>query len=216
MAKYPEVGLVKTRLSRDITPESAAQLYECFLKDILTTLENTNIPVIIYFTPAEKEGQIKELLGKGYEYEPQVGINLGERLFCGFQAATKRGYSSAIALASDVPDIPEYIFEKARKALVNHEAVIGPSPDGGYYLIGFKLDHVQHEVFMGIQWSTHTVFKETMGKLKGVNTFVLDAWPDVDSLDDLLRLKNSCVRPQFANSHTHRYLKENLDLIGST
>jgi rSAM/selenodomain-associated transferase 1 len=214
MAKYPKYGTVKTRLSVAIGKKAATQLYTCLLKDTLSTAHSTKIPLIIYFEPAKEYSRIKELLGEEYIYAPQRGNEIGERLINGFQLASIMGFNAAIALASDLPGIQESILLKARDALDRYDSVIGPSPDGGYYLIGFRLNCIRREAFIDINWSTETVYDETMKKLMDISTFVLDPWPDIDTVDDLQNLR-ILENKRFANSSTYRFLENHLGLFDS-
>ena len=201
MTKAPRVGDVKSRLATEMGNERAAELYRCFLLDLLDTLKEVGTPFIIYYTPADALDELKIMLGEEHQFIPQEGGDLGERLYHGLEIAKKLGYRSTIALASDVPDITEEYLTGCVEALGMHEAVIGPSTDGGYNLIGLNLDHLDERFFTGINWGTDTVFSESMERLAGLDIHVPAPWSDIDNASDLEKL---CMSEA---SHTMRYLR---------
>ena len=208
MAKYPAVGMVKTRLGESIDPEKVAHLYLCFLKDTVEKVNRLGVPFFIYYTPDDKKEYFERLFGNNPSYLPQMGDDLGERLYNGFKKIFRQGYDSAIALASDTPDLPEAILDESLKKLTEYNSVIGPSFDGGYYLIGLRNDSARKNLFRGIAWSTETVFNETMKKIKQekISCHALAPWGDVDQIADLERLLSS-EDPVFHRSYTWRFLK---------
>jgi hypothetical protein len=207
MAKYPAVGMVKTRLGESIGPENVVHLYLCFLKDTVEKVSRLGVPFFIYYTPDDKKEYFERLFGINPSYLPQMGDDLGERLYNGFKKLFGQGYDSAIALASDIPDLPEAILVESLRKLTEYNSVIGPSLDGGYYLIGLRKDSASKSLFRGIAWSTETVFNETMKKIKKgkISCHVLALWGDVDQITDLERLLSS-EDPVFHGSYTWRFL----------
>jgi rSAM/selenodomain-associated transferase 1 len=165
------------------------------------------VPLFIYFTPEDRREEFQHLLGNDLTYVPQEGDDLGERLFNGFKLSSEMGYTSAIALASDAPDLPGSILNDAVTKLEEFDSVIGPSPDGGYYLIGLKGQAASQDLFKGITWSTDTVYAETLTriKMKQISCHSLSIWADVDKVDDLARILSS-RDPSFHRSHTWKYL----------
>jgi len=213
LAKFPECGGVKVRLARQVGDDAATELYRNFVLDSLSMLNRSGIPFLICFHPADSLDRFRAWLGIRYDYMPQRGRNLGERLRNGLLDALSRGFRGTMAIGSDSPDLPEAIILEARDALQVHDVVIGPSPDGGYYLIGFKSDAFLPEPFEGIAWSTATVFRETMKRLKGGgrDVFILPPWNDIDTYDDLkaFGMRNS----RCSSSQTMRYLFKHGDML---
>jgi len=201
MTKAPRVGEVKSRLASEYGEEYAAGLYRCFLLDLLETLKTTGVPFIIYFTPADALDELRTLMGDDYIYVAQGKGDLGDRLYNGLVKAKELGYRRVVALASDVPDIPVEYLTLCVDSLVSHDAVIGPSLDGGYNLIGLNLEFIDSRFFTGITWGTDTVFRETMDRLAGLDVQVLAPWGDIDKASDLEKLRMRDA------SHTMRYLK---------
>lgn len=202
MTKAPRAGDVKSRLASVLGWEQAAGLYRCFLLDILDTLNESGIRFIVYYTPADALDELKTLLGPNNEYVLQEGGNLGERLYHGMVWAKEMGYRGAIALASDVPDITVDYLADCVDSLGRYSAVIGPSIDGGYNLIGLDLDCLDMDFFSGITWETSSVYEETLDKLGGLNVYSLALLGDVDNESDL---ENLCMSE---TSHTMKYLRK--------
>jgi uncharacterized protein len=205
MTKVPRAGTVKTRLALEFGEIKAAELYKCFLLDIIEKLSKVSADVIIYYTPQEALNDLKNLIGESYYYLPQKGNNLGDRLYNGLEIAKKLGYRYAIALASDIPDIPDEYLITSVNSLVESTAVIGPSIDGGYNLIGFDLDYNDIRFFSEIEWGTNHVFMNTMERICNLDISVLETWHDVDKASDLKRLKLG------GSSYTKKYLDKNVN-----
>ena len=205
--KAPQPGEVKTRLAQAIGQAHATRLYESFGLDLLACLGHLSSEVIIFFTPGAAEAQIKTWLGRDRHYQPQVGLDLGERLHNAFEHTFQRGFERVLAIGSDSPDLSAAILQTALEGLQNHEAVIGPSEDGGYYALGFSRQGFLPAVFQGIAWSTDKVFAQTLSCFQAhqKNLLRLPAWYDVDTLEDL---NNFHRRQRDANSWTMRYLAQ--------
>ena len=185
--KYPKDGVVKTRLSKSIGASAAVSLYKCFVEDILLTLQGLNAHTWVCYYPEDVEDDMAVWLGRNYFYVLQKGKNLGKRLQHCFNYSFEKGFERSIAVASDVPEISEGIIGDAFKILQNKDAVIGPSYDGGYYLVGFKKKSYRTDIFDDISWSTNLVFDETLEKIEAHNLqySVLDKLNDMDTIDDI-------------------------------
>jgi rSAM/selenodomain-associated transferase 1 len=202
MTKTPIKGQVKTRLAKKIGVLNATELYKCFIKDILNILKQTGIPVIIYYTPKQSKNKLISIIGKQYQYVPQKGSNLGERLYNGLEKCKELGYECAVALASDIPDIPVKLLTDTIKRLEDHQAVLGPCPDGGYYLIGLHLDQNDKHFFSNIRWGSPNVYQETIERMKDIDVHVCEPWVDIDTIEDIKRLWNNKTA-----TNTKKYLK---------
>jgi rSAM/selenodomain-associated transferase 1 len=208
--KYPEPGEVKTRLAETIGSEKAVQLYQSFILDFLAKLESTRLPFAICFYPEQKKQLLMEWLGEGYEYISQKGIDLGERMAAAFLDAFAGGQRRVILMGADFPDLPHPFLEEALDALSTHDAVIGPAMDGGYYLIGFKRETFFRQAFEGMHWSTKGVFRQTLLILKTYRrrVYVLPAWNDIDTIEDLRQLMERSEDSGFASSRTMSFLSK--------
>jgi rSAM/selenodomain-associated transferase 1 len=209
--KYPEKGKVKSRLSSELNENFTKNLYKMFVKDLLFTLNKAKYPKIICYYPKKNIDKFKAWLGKNYRYYAQSGENLGERMKSCFEFAFKQNFEKVIVIGSDSPDLSENILNTAFSSLNDNDTVIGPTYDGGYYLLGFKKNSYSPEVFNGINWSTKTVFEETMNKLNSENikTKVLDYWGDIDTINDLNQFYKKYKDIKNYNSETITFLKKN-------
>lgn len=208
--KYPEPGRVKTRLTPPLTPDKASELYRNFVLDQLDTLDALPFPTLIFFSPSSAEHQFREWLGAGRSYFQQAAEeDLGTRMKEAFRTAFSNGFDQAVLIGSDVPDLPAAILEEANTSLESYDTVLGPSTDGGYYLIGFRKEAFLPEAFDGIDWSTGSVFLQTLEILvnhkRSVHT--LSEMRDIDTIEDLSELLKEVVSPDFSQSHTMRFIK---------
>ncbi|MDF0652419.1 MAG: hypothetical protein CV081_09420 [Nitrospira sp. LK265] len=199
-AKAPIPGQVKTRLSPPLTPDEAATLHGSFVID---TLERTKmaasklkLPLARYLACAPsathvffkimEERQAVKLLD-------QVGDNLGARMNQAFQTLFAQGYRQVVLIGTDVPTLPLEHFKLALTSLENHDLVLGPAFDGGYYLIGLK--RMALDLFDNIPWSTDQVLRLTQKRAAeiGLKTSLIPPWRDVDTLADLEALIEACA-----------------------
>ncbi|NTW76422.1 MAG: glycosyltransferase [Syntrophaceae bacterium] len=210
-AKYPERGKVKSRLILEGYDGLAADLYRCFIEDLIDRVSKGNYSFQLAYDPPEKKKDFIELFGKDISYAPQEGKDLGMRMFKAFTDSFSNGFRSAVIIGSDSPDIPQGIIEEAFRSLNKHGAVLGPTWDGGYYLIGFSRDFVSRRFFENMLWSTSNVFEETMRRFQedGIPVHVLPGWRDIDRADDIYCLLKESECSDFGNSRTIKFLKEN-------
>lgn len=210
--KSPGLTPVKSRLAQAIGAERAGALYRNFVLDMLDTLggitKEAGYAIRICFTPPEAVEEMRDWLGNTYFYMPQQGENLGERMKNAFAATFCEGYTRVLLLGSDSPDLPGSFIKEGMQRLLHHGAVIGPSFDGGYYLIGFRAEAFLPAIFQGIAWSTETVFHDTMKIFcsAGKHVAVLPPWQDVDTLDDLWMLQERGRTGRLSPSRTLHYL----------
>jgi uncharacterized protein len=207
MAKAPQAGKVKTRLAPVLGFEGAAALNVCFLRDtarnIAEIVAEGGAFGLVCYTPAGEEGAFKELLPDGFGLIVQRGDGFGERLAAAAKDILGCGFESVCLIDSDSPTLPGTVLRQAVDELMRpgDRMVIGPSDDGGYYLIGLKQTHVG--VFEAIAWSTSTVYAETLERVNeaGLELVELPRWYDVDDTETLAVLEAELLldeRPGFA------------------
>ncbi|MBU1078035.1 MAG: TIGR04282 family arsenosugar biosynthesis glycosyltransferase [Spirochaetes bacterium] len=209
--KYAEPGRVKTRLGSRIGLKRASELYRCFVMDILSLLRSLNKDVLIFYVPDTSLEKVRGWLGTKMRYFPQKeGADLGERMAVSLESAFKLGYEKSIIIGGDLPDLSSDIILQAFKDLNDHQSVIGPSDDGGYYLIGFNKKDYLNKVFQGIRWSTPEVFKMTMRifNKEKYSVSLLQKWHDIDTLEDLRNLYNNNRNKDRNGSYTMKYLDQ--------
>lgn len=197
-AKYWEPGKVKTRLASKVGPKSAADLYRCFLSTLLRRFGGFDGRRVLGYWPAERETEFQELAGPLWELELQADGDLGQRMSTYFCSAFEREYQSVVLIGSDSPTIRDTQIAAAFDQLREHELVLGPCADGGYYLIGGGPK--MPDVFSRIPWSTPRVWSATVERLKsqGANWKALATGYDVDDEEGLKRLKDELQAPEFA------------------
>ena len=190
-AKNPVPNQVKTRLVPTLSPEQAATVYTAFLTDGCDALVKLpDVDRIIAYTPAGAQSDLQVLIGNDAIYIPQIGADLGERLAAATQWATEQGYTKILLVGSDSPTLPISYISKAFTLLDSRDIVVGPSTDGGYYLIGFSATNIAMTVpfvFEEIAWSTADVFQQTVASIHSLKvTFgLLPPWYDIDTAEDL-------------------------------
>ena len=194
-AKNPIPNEVKTRLVPTLSPEQAATLYTAFLADWCETLaELSDIDLVIAYTPADAQPDLQALIGDGVIYIPQIGADLGERLTSATQWAAEHGWTKILLVGSDSPTLPITYISQAVTLLDLRDTVIGPSTDGGYYLLGFSTEALTTTVpyvFKEISWSTAAVFQQTVAHIysAAATLGLLPPWYDIDTAEDLTFLQ---------------------------
>jgi hypothetical protein len=191
MARVPGLEPVKSRLHHSLTPEMATLLYRCFLLDRLDALLTVpEVEPLVAFTPAIGRSHMESLAPPGFRLVAQEGRDLGERLANVLGGLIGDGHPGVMAMDSDSPTLPMAYVREAADVLTSGQAevVLGPSEDGGYYLVG--LSRRQAALFQGIPWSTDRVLELTMEKARrfGLRVHLLPEWFDVDTESDLARL----------------------------
>jgi rSAM/selenodomain-associated transferase 1 len=189
VAKAPLEGSVKTRLSPCLTPAQAAALYECLLSDIVGKMERfEEAEPWLAFSP---EGE--DYFRQNYFKErllAQRGKDLGERLHHIFVDLFRTGYEEVAVADSDSPTVPLSSIGRAYGWLKEKscDVVLGPSADGGYYLVGLR--RPAEDIFRGIPWSTHAVLDRTLQRATELRLRValLPEAYDIDVEENLKRL----------------------------
>ena len=200
MAKAPIPGTVKTRLAPPLTLEQAADLSRALLLDQLEHLtELEDAELYVAFAPSDAMSLIASMVPAGYRCFPHRGGDLGERMSQVFTELRRRGHRSLIMIGSDLPPVPLDTFHLgfAQLSAGEKRVVLGPSLDGGYYLVG--MNQPVPEVFSGMTWSHDQVLAETVQRLTrlGIDFTLLPQWFDVDKVSDIARLRairDSAVR----------------------
>jgi uncharacterized protein len=196
MMKTPRKGFSKTRLSPPLSPEEAASVSCCFLKDTSAAIaalsqEDPFVVGVAIYTPVGSEADLGALLPPGFKMIAQREADFGVRLLGATEDLFSVGFSAVCLIDSDSPTLPRDYLRDLSNLLKESKdrMVIGPCSDGGYYLLGLRRAHSR--LFEEITWSTDRVYSETIKRAKEINlpAIALPAWYDVDdrlSLDRLL------------------------------
>jgi rSAM/selenodomain-associated transferase 1 len=185
--KTPIPGLVKTRLQPDLAEEESAELYSAFLKDLDKKFESSDDFICWYaVSPENFDANILEQIVHFDKYFLQVGVDLGERMHNAFQTLFSKGYEKIVLIGSDLPTISVDIVSQALQGLETKDCVIGPSKDGGYYLIA--LSKLYSDLFKDLPWSTSLVLEKTIELLdkNGLTYKLLAEYEDIDTHKELL------------------------------
>lgn len=189
-AKYWDPGQTKTRLGAAIGYEEAASIARAFIACLVRRFRKTGDRRVLAVTPAESMDIFKSLLGNDdWIVAPQSEGDLGARMRAYFQSALAAGADRVVLLGSDSPTLPLDHVERAFEMLATRPVVLGPTPDGGYYLVGIAGE--VPPIFEEIGWSTEAVFQQTVTRLRsaGLEFDRLPEWYDVDEAHDLERLR---------------------------
>jgi hypothetical protein len=191
MAKAPRPGEVKTRLCPPLLAAEAAALYRCFLLDKIAAVRALHgVRPVLAYTPDEAQAELA-VLAPDFTLVPQRGADLGARLHATLAGLLGAGHPGAIAVDSDTPTLPREFLQRAVDCLARPgpDVVLGPTEDGGYYLIGVRAAH--RALFDDVPWSTRVVLEATLRRAAaaGLEAVRMPTWFDVDTPDDLRRLQ---------------------------
>lgn len=181
--KAPRPGTVKTRLAREIGEAAACAAYCRMVNDLRSNLARLE-PVEIRFTPDDGEADVAQWLCPGWRLAPQGVGELGTRLQAAFSQAFASGSNRVVVIGSDCPTVTASDIELGWDELDQHDVVIGPAQDGGYWLVGLRSSCPR--LFQEISWSTPTVLVETLKKAEaaGLKVKIMQQRSDIDSPED--------------------------------
>lgn len=197
-ARAPVPGQTKTRLAKERGDACAVRLAAGFLEDTAHLCgqwqrqragADQNRRVVFYVDPDDQDPILKEFAVRaGARLELQRGEDLGARLRHAFAAELDRGARSVCAIGSDAPTLPVWLLDHAYRALMWERVVLGPTFDGGYWLVGTQ--RPAPDLFTAIPWSTPAVLAVTAERLRGlgIEPHLLPFWYDVDEAQDVERL----------------------------
>jgi uncharacterized protein len=225
MTKAPQPGKVKTRLTPPLTPEEAAQLNTCFLRDLSVSILQAGgqspAKGVAVYTPRGAETSYANILPEDFILLPQRAGDFGARLISAAEDLFAVGFGSVCLINSDSPTVPAESFAEAAIELANpgDRVILGPSKDGGYYLIGLKRMH--RRLFEEIDWSTDRVCQQTKDRATELHLPIHELATGLD-VDDATTLSDLCeelfaagreARSNLAQ-HTRTFLREIIDREG--
>ncbi len=187
--KNPQPGQVKTRLHPSCSPAAAAALYRAFILDSAAILAGSSaVAKVVAYAPATAAEAMRDLLGESaFELVPQPEVDLGQRMDRLVRWSRARGARRTVIIGSDSPSLPSSHIDQALEMLEEHEVVLGPSTDGGYYLVGQS--RANSALFEGVDWSTGRVLEQTLDRLGEEGLGLLPPWYDVDTPSEAAFLK---------------------------
>lgn len=180
-AKRPVIGKVKTRLAQSLGHKKALHVYTKMLDHMCHTVVNKAFDAVLYWDSSV--GDSDWIMSYAISCYEQRGKDLGERMYNASKEMLAL-YEKVLIIGVDVPEINEMLLNEAFKALDTHDVCIGPTQDGGYYLIGMKQPHT---IFDRIQWGSSVVFEKTIEYLRvhSLRYALLKELRDIDTQDDL-------------------------------
>jgi rSAM/selenodomain-associated transferase 1 len=184
-------GRVKTRLSPPLSATEGAILYAAFLTDLAHMLDSgSGWDWMVYSTePARQRDTWPERAPHPCAWRQQHGTDLGERIETALEELLSEGREAAVVVGSDHPSLGAETIGDAFAALATADVVLGPTRDGGYYLVGLKAP--SSGLLRGIPWSTRHVLERTLDRIeeRELVPALLPLWYDVDTVDDLRFLR---------------------------
>jgi len=188
MAKAPKPGLVKTRLTESLPSSAVTALYRCLLEDTLALATSLTGVGVAVMCPESDQGELARLLGNTLEVVPQKGEGLAAGLNSVFRYFAAAGRQRVIAFNSDSPHLAPSILDSAFEILATHDVVVGPTHDGGYYLVGAKAAHLG--LFESDPMGTRSALDRllTRTKVLELSTGFTEPFYDIDVANDLIQL----------------------------
>lgn len=185
MAKTPVMGLVKTRLGRQIGAAQATRLYRATAAAVLGRLtRDLRFQTVLALAPDAGvatrgfDGRIARVA--------QGGGDLGDKML---RSAGRAALGPVLIIGTDIPAITADMMMRAFKALGRHEVVVGPADDGGFWMIGFRRRPHLLRCFRGVRWSHTETLKDVLANLKGRPVARIETLSDLDSAEDVRRLR---------------------------
>ena len=208
MAKAPRPGRVKTRLGPSLSPAAVTAFYCCLLDDTLALARSLDDVEVAIMCPSSDVNELAQLAGGQASVVPQKGEGLAAGLASVFAHFTQARPRRTIAFNSDSPHLPRSVLEDAFETLAAHDVVVGPTHDGGYYLVGAKTSHPS--LFAHDGMGTSSALERLISQARALELSVgfADAFYDIDVADDLARLAAELRLEPHRAPRTAGWLKE--------
>ena len=208
MAKAPRPGTVKTRLTPSLPLQAVTAFYRCLLGDTLALAQSLGGVEIAIMCPDSDVEELTLLAGNGVRVVAQKGEGLAAGLTSVFAHFTEGLQRHIIAFNSDSPHLPRSILEEAFETLSAHDVIVGPTSDGGYYLVGAKVSHPT--LFTGDGMGTGSALERLLSRARVLELSVgfADPFYDIDVVDDLIRLAAELRHAPARAAQTAAWLKQ--------
>lgn len=182
-------GKVKTRLAETVGNEQALQIYKKLTDYTYSVADAVDADRQVWYSDFIAKDDVWNKSDTVYAKKLQEGKGLGERMKNSFRQAFNAGYKRVVIIGSDCAGITENIINRAFNQLADYDLVVGPSEDGGYYLMG--MNHFYGQLFEGISWSTDKVLPQTLkaAKESDLGFCLLPELNDIDNEEDWLAVK---------------------------
>jgi uncharacterized protein len=208
MAKAPRLGSVKTRLAESLSLQGVTELYRCLLNDTMALAQVLDHVEIAIMCPASDVEDLSQALAKAVRIVPQTGQGLAAGLASVFTHFATPGHQRVIAFNSDTPHLPASVLETAFDVLEACDLVVGPTYDGGYYLVGAKASHPG--LFTSDGMGTANALEALLAHARalGLSIHLTDPFYDIDVAADLSQLADELQRMPGRAPRTAKWLSE--------
>jgi hypothetical protein len=208
MAKAPKPGAVKTRLASHLSANAVSDFYLCLLQDTLALAHSLNDVYVAIMCPASDVSELKQVVGRETTVVAQKGEGLAAGLISVFAQFAQHHSRRVIAFNSDSPHLPRVVLEHAFEKLSAYDLVVGPTHDGGYYLVGANASHP--DLFANDGMSTSSALDRLRLRAGTLDLSMGFAPPfyDVDVVDDLTRLSGELRMAPARAPRTAQWLKQ--------
>lgn len=179
--RNPQLGQCKTRLAKTIGDEAALKIYTYLLQHTAMVSGLIDADKCVYYSETIKKNDLWN--DAVFRKKRQYGTDLGSRMEHAFSELFDLGYEKVVIIGSDLLDLNQHHIETAFEELNRHDVVIGPSKDGGYYLLGMKRIH--RNIFKNKTWGTEMVLKETLNDLHNIDVKLIEELNDIDTFEDM-------------------------------
>ncbi len=184
--RNPQLGTVKTRLAATVGDKVALEIYIELMRHTAEVTHKVSADKKVFYSEKIEKNDVWTEMN--FSKALQTKGTLGQRMENAFKTAFEKGYKKVIIVGSDLYSLKTSHIEKALNQLDKKEVVIGPSQDGGYYLLGLKKK--MPALFRNKSWGTSTVLKETLNDLKFKSIFLMEPLNDIDNFEDLKKETN--------------------------
>ena len=194
MAKAPRPGSVKTRLAQNLSLQSVTELYRCLLNDTIALAKSLDQVEVVIMCPVPDVEELSRAVGSTVPIVGQTGQGLAAGLTSVFAHFTTRGYQRVIAFNSDSPHLPASVLVASFDALESDDLVVGPTYDGGYYLVGARASYpgLFTSDGMGTGSALETLLRRAGAR--GLSVHLTDPFYDIDVAADLSQLADDLQR----------------------
>ncbi len=208
MAKAPKPGVVKTRLAQSLPLAAVVELYRCLLDDTMALARSLGDVDVAIMCPASDVEDLSRAVGDSIPIVAQSGDGLAAGLTSVFAHFTAAGHRRVVAFNSDSPHLPASVLKSAFRALAQSDVVVGPTHDGGYYLVGATASHPG--LFSGDGLGTTNAYEGLLGRVRalGLSVNLTDPFYDIDVADDLSRLARELQRAPERAPRTAQWFME--------
>lgn len=208
LTRIPIPGKTKTRLMDILSGNECADLHRAFLMDLMTTFKQLkDIDIFITYTPDNSLHILEGIVPNHIKTFPQLGEDLGDKMDNAIKEVCSKGYEKVILIGSDIPDIKSEDIRTSFQILDNHDVVLGPTYDGGYYLVGMKISN-EKLFHINKKWGGKSVLESTIeiGNDLGLEIGLSIKYRDIDTKEDLFEFERK--NKDSLTSYTMEFIKE--------